>query len=47
MKGKVFKKSKRVGTHYRRKVIADVKPKCMEYEPIIAPFQGFEPLFGS
>jgi hypothetical protein len=22
---------------------ADVKPKCMEYEPILALFQGFEP----
>jgi hypothetical protein len=21
----------------------DVKPKCMEYEPILALFQGFEP----
>ncbi len=25
---------------------ADDKPKCMEYEPIWAIFQGFEPLFG-
>jgi hypothetical protein len=24
---------------------ADVKPKCMEYEPILAFFQGFEPFF--
>jgi hypothetical protein len=24
---------------------ADVKPKCTEYEPILALFQGFEPLF--
>ncbi len=24
---------------------ADVKPKCMEYEPILALFQGFEPFF--
>jgi hypothetical protein len=23
------------------------KPKCTEYESILAPFQGFEPLFGS
>jgi hypothetical protein len=22
---------------------ADVKPKCMEYEPILASFQGFQP----
>jgi hypothetical protein len=27
--------------------VADGKPKCMEYEPILALFQGFEPLFGS
>jgi hypothetical protein len=26
---------------------ADDKPKSMESEPISAPFQGFEPLFGS
>jgi hypothetical protein len=26
---------------------ADDKPKRMEYEPIWALFQGFEPLFGS
>ncbi len=26
---------------------ADDKPKCMEYEPILAHFQGFEPLFDS
>jgi hypothetical protein len=26
---------------------ADDKPKCLEYEPILALFQGFEPLFGS
>ncbi len=26
---------------------ADDKPKCKEYEPILALFQGFEPLFGS
>jgi hypothetical protein len=26
---------------------ADNKPKCMEYEPILALFQGFDPLFGS
>jgi hypothetical protein len=26
---------------------ADDKPKCMEYKPIVALFQGFEPLFGS
>jgi hypothetical protein len=26
---------------------ADVKPKCMEYEPILALFQGLEPLSGS
>jgi hypothetical protein len=25
---------------------AHEKPKCMEYEPILALFQGFEPLFG-
>jgi hypothetical protein len=25
---------------------ADDKPKCMEYEPIWALFQGLEPLFG-
>ncbi len=25
----------------------DYKPKCMEYEPILARFQEFEPLFGS
>jgi hypothetical protein len=24
---------------------ADVKPKCMDYDPILALFQGFEPLF--
>jgi hypothetical protein len=24
---------------------ADVKPECMEYEPILAFFQGFEPFF--
>jgi hypothetical protein len=24
---------------------ADVKPKCMEYEPILALFQEFEPFF--
>jgi hypothetical protein len=24
---------------------ADVKPKCMEYEPILVLFQGFEPFF--
>jgi hypothetical protein len=24
---------------------ADVKPKCMEYEPILALLQGFEHLF--
>ncbi len=24
---------------------ADVKPKCMEYEPILALFQGFKPFF--
>ncbi len=24
---------------------ADVKPKCMEYEPILALFQWFEPFF--
>ncbi len=24
---------------------ADVKPKCMEYEPILELFQGFAPLF--
>jgi hypothetical protein len=26
---------------------ADDKPKCMEYEPILAIFQGFESLLGS
>jgi hypothetical protein len=26
---------------------ADNKPKCMEYEPVLALFQGFEHLFGS
>jgi hypothetical protein len=26
---------------------ADDKPKCMEYEPISALIQGFEPLLGS
>jgi hypothetical protein len=26
---------------------ADDKPKCMEYEPILALFQRVEPLFGS
>jgi hypothetical protein len=28
---------------------ADDKPKCtgMEYEPILAIFQGFDPFFGS
>jgi hypothetical protein len=26
---------------------SDDKPKCMDYEPILALFQGFEPLFGS
>jgi hypothetical protein len=26
---------------------ADDKTKCMEYEPILALFQGFESLFGS
>jgi hypothetical protein len=26
---------------------ADDKPKFMEVEPILALFQGFEPLFGS
>jgi hypothetical protein len=26
---------------------ADDKPKWMEYEPILALFQGFEPLFAS
>jgi hypothetical protein len=26
---------------------ADGKPKCVEYEPIYAIFQKFEPLFGS
>jgi hypothetical protein len=26
---------------------ADDEPKCMEYVPIWAIFQGFEPLFGS
>jgi hypothetical protein len=26
---------------------ADDKPKCMEYEPILSTFLGFEPLFGS
>jgi hypothetical protein len=26
---------------------ADDKPNCMEYEPILAIFQGFEPLSGS
>jgi hypothetical protein len=26
---------------------ADVKPNCMDYEPILALFQGFEPFFGS
>ncbi len=26
---------------------ADVKPKCMDYEPILALFQGFQLLFGS
>ncbi len=26
---------------------ADDKPKCMEYEPILALFQGFKPLIGS
>ncbi len=25
---------------------SDDKPKCVEYEPIWALFQGFEPLFG-
>ncbi len=24
---------------------ADVKPKCMEYEPILSLFQEFEPFF--
>jgi hypothetical protein len=27
--------------------LADDKPKCMEYEPISALFQGFEPSSGS
>ncbi len=27
--------------------LADDKPKCMYYEPILELFQGFEPLFGS
>jgi hypothetical protein len=27
--------------------LTDDKPKGMEYEPISALFQGFEPLFGS
>jgi hypothetical protein len=26
---------------------ADVKPKCMDYEPILALLQGFEPRFRS
>jgi hypothetical protein len=26
---------------------ADDKPKCMEFEPILALFHGFKPLFGS
>ena len=26
---------------------AEYNPKCMEYEPILALFQGFQPLFGS
>jgi hypothetical protein len=26
---------------------ANVNPKCMEYEPILALFIGFEPFFGS
>ncbi len=26
---------------------ADDKPKCMDYEPILALFQGFEPLIRS
>jgi hypothetical protein len=26
---------------------ADDKTKCMKYEPILAIFHGFEPLFGS
>jgi hypothetical protein len=26
---------------------ADVLPKCMEFEPILALFQGFEPFFKS
>jgi hypothetical protein len=25
----------------------DEKPKCLEYEPILALFEGFEPLFES
>jgi hypothetical protein len=28
-------------------LFADDKPKCMQNEPILALFQGFEPLFGS
>jgi hypothetical protein len=24
---------------------ADVKPKCVEYEPVFTLFQGFEPFF--
>jgi hypothetical protein len=31
----------------RIQMIADDKPKCMEYEPIRELFQGFERLFGS
>ncbi len=28
-------------------LFADDKPKCIEYEPILARFKGFEPLLGS
>ncbi len=38
---KIYKLDPDPGPHK----FADVKPKCMEYEPILAPFQGFEPFF--
>ncbi len=36
---------KKSGAALNKNLFADDKPICIEYEPILAIFQGFEPLF--
>jgi hypothetical protein len=40
---KMYKLDPELGPHPHQ--FADAKPKCMEYAPILALFQGVEPLF--